>query len=71
MGPDLQRDAAQSYDSVIKVFNADGNIPDDGLQSVIESAAKDAKITRPVLASEVADLGPLREAQRELGIRGR
>jgi NitT/TauT family transport system substrate-binding protein len=70
-GRTSKENAAQSYDSVIKVFNADGSIPDDGLQSVIESAAKDAKITRPVLASEVADLGPLREAQRELGIKGR
>ena len=70
-GRTSKENAAQSYDAVIKVFNADGSIPDDGLQSVIESAAKDAKITRQVLASEVADLGPLREAQRELGIKGR
>ena len=70
-GRTSKENASQSYDAVIKVFNADGSIPDDGLQSVIESAAKEAKITRQVFASEVADLGPLREAQRELGIKGR
>ena len=70
-GRTSKENASQAYDSVIKVFNADGSIPDDGLQSVIESAAKDAKITRQILANEVADLGPLREAQRELGIKGR
>jgi hypothetical protein len=32
---------------------------------------KEGKVTREVLASEVADLAPLRDAQRELGIKGR
>jgi NitT/TauT family transport system substrate-binding protein len=70
-GRTSKENAATSYDSVVKVFNGDGSIPEDGLQSVIESAAKEAKISRQILPNEVADLGPLREAQRELGIKGR
>ena len=70
-GRTSKENAATSYDSVIKVFNGDGSIPEDGLQSVIESAAKEAKISRQILFNEVADFGPLREAQRELGIKGR
>ena len=63
--------AAVSYDSTAKVFNADGSIPEDGLRTVIEQAKKDLKIDREVALSEVADLNALREAQRELGIKGR
>jgi len=56
---------------VVRVFNADGSIPEDGLQAVIEAAVKEAKITRQVLAGEVADLTLVREAQKDLGIKGR
>jgi NitT/TauT family transport system substrate-binding protein len=66
-----KENAAVSYDSVVKVFNQDGSIPADGLQSVIESAVKEAKMTRPVLPNDVSDLTMLREAQKELGIKGR
>src|SRR6185312_11052073 len=45
--------AALSYDSVVRVFNGDGNIPADGLQAVIEAAMKDAKVTRQVVPNEV------------------
>jgi len=38
---------------------------------VIEQAKGDLKITRDVSFTEVADLIPLREAQRELGIKQR
>jgi len=55
----------------VRVFNVDGNIPEDGLQAVIEAAMKDAKVTRQVSAAEVADLTLLREAQKDLGIKGR
>jgi NitT/TauT family transport system substrate-binding protein len=63
--------AAAAYDSAFKVYNLDGSIPDEGLLAVIEQAVKESKPTRPILASDVADLAPLREAQRELGIKGR
>ena len=70
-GRTSKENASLSYDSVVRVFNADGNIPEDGLQAVIEAAMKDAKITRQVLAGEVADLTLVREAQKDLGIKGR
>lgn len=66
--PDL---AAAAYDSAFKVYNLDGNIPEDGLRSVIEQAKQDAKITREIALSEVSDMTVLREAQKELGVKGR
>jgi NitT/TauT family transport system substrate-binding protein len=70
-GRTSKENASLSYDSVVRVFNADGNIPEDGLQAVIEAAMKDAKITRQVSTAEVADLALVREAQKDLGIKGR
>jgi NitT/TauT family transport system substrate-binding protein len=61
--------AAMSYDSTFKVFNRDGSIPEDGLRLVVEQSKKAMKITRDVPSSEVADPAPLREAQKELGLR--
>jgi hypothetical protein len=58
-----------SYDSTWKVFSPDGNIPQEGLRLVIEQAKRELKITRDVPLNEVVDLGPLREAQKELGLR--
>jgi NitT/TauT family transport system substrate-binding protein len=63
--------AAATYDGVAKAFNEDGSFPDDGLRLVIEEAKKVAKVNRVVSLSEVADLSILRDAQRELGIKGR
>ncbi len=70
-GRTSKENAGLSYDSVVRVFNADGSIPEDGLQAVIEAAAKEAKITRQIPAGEVADLTLVREAQKDLGIKGR
>ncbi|HEY3305113.1 MAG TPA: ABC transporter substrate-binding protein [Candidatus Binatia bacterium] len=61
--------ALASYDSTVKVFNADGNIPQEGLKLVIDQAKTELKLTKDVPVSEVIDLAPLREAQRELGIK--
>jgi NitT/TauT family transport system substrate-binding protein len=66
-----RENAAASYDGTVRVFNADGSIPESGLKLVIEQAKQALKVDRPVSFEEVADLGPLREAQRELGIKGR
>jgi hypothetical protein len=46
-----------------------GIFPDDGLLAVIEQAVKESKPTRQISANDVADITPLREAQRELGIK--
>ena len=51
MGPNSKENARLSYDAVVRVFNADGKIPEDGLQAVIEAAMKEAKLTRHVSAA--------------------
>jgi NitT/TauT family transport system substrate-binding protein len=61
--------AYASYDSTVKVISADGGIPADGLNLLIDQAKKDAKITREIPLSEVADFTILREVQKELGLR--
>lgn len=63
--------ATASYDSTVKVFNPDGDIPEDGLRLIIEQAKKELRITHEVSLSEVSDLSALREAQKELGVKGR
>lgn len=63
--------AAATYESTWKVFNLDGHIPDDGLRLVIDQARQALKIKREVSPSEVSDLTFLRQAQKELGIKGR
>jgi NitT/TauT family transport system substrate-binding protein len=63
--------AAVAYDSAVKVFNMDGNVPENGLRSVIEQAKQDAKIAREIALGEVSDMTLLREAQKELGVKGR
>jgi NitT/TauT family transport system substrate-binding protein len=66
----VERDhAVASYDSTWKVFSADGNIPQEGLRLVVEQAKAELKLTRDVPLSEIIDLAPLREAQKELGLR--
>jgi NitT/TauT family transport system substrate-binding protein len=66
----VERDhAAASYDSTWKVFSSDGNIPQEGLRVVIEQAKAELKLNRDIPLSEVIDLAPLREAQKELGLR--
>jgi NitT/TauT family transport system substrate-binding protein len=61
--------AYASYDATVKVISADGGIPEDGLKFLIEQAKRDAKITREIALSEIADFGILREIQKELGLR--
>ena len=61
--------ATAAYDSSVGVFSADGSIPEDGLRIVVENFRKSMNITRQVPLNEVADTAPLREAQRELGLR--
>ena len=60
--------AAATYDSSMKTFSEDLNLPDSGLRLLIDEAKRVAKVTREVSLSEVADLSILKEAQRELGM---
>jgi NitT/TauT family transport system substrate-binding protein len=66
----VERDhAVASYDSTWKVFSPDGNIPQEGLRLVLDQAKTEMKLNRDVPLSEIIDLSPLHEAQKELGIR--
>jgi ABC-type nitrate/sulfonate/bicarbonate transport system substrate-binding protein len=58
-----------TYESVLKLFNDDGSVPEKGLLLVIDELKKLAKIERDIVPSEVADLSLLKEAQKELGIK--
>jgi NitT/TauT family transport system substrate-binding protein len=62
---------AATYDSTWRIFSEDGNIAESGLRLVIDQGRQAMKIDRPVAIEEVADFAPLREAQKELGIKGR
>jgi NitT/TauT family transport system substrate-binding protein len=61
--------ATALYDSFVKGFNDDGNLPEDGLRRLIDDTKNITKVNREVTANEVADLSILRETQRELGIK--
>jgi ABC-type nitrate/sulfonate/bicarbonate transport system substrate-binding protein len=61
--------ATASFDSTWKGFSPNGFIPEDGLRVVIDQAKNDLKIGREVPSTEVADLNPVREAMRELGLK--
>ena len=63
--------ATNTYESVLKLFNDDGSLPEKGLLLVIDELRKLGKVEREISVKEVADLSLLREAQRELGIIGR
>jgi NitT/TauT family transport system substrate-binding protein len=63
-----REEAAASYDSAYKSFSEDGNISDDDIRTLIENMLKDSKASRPILPGDVADLNPLRQAQKELGL---
>lgn len=63
--------AEATYDSTWKIFTQDGNMTQEGLKLVIDQGRESSKITRAVAVSEVAEFGPLRDAQKELGIKPR
>ena len=63
--------ATAGYESVLKLFNDDGSVPEKGLILVIEELKKLGKVEREIAPSDVADLSILRDAQRELGIKER
>jgi len=63
--------ATAAYDSFIKGFNLDGSMPEDGFRRLLDDTKRVMKIDREGALSEVADLSILREAQRELGSKGK
>ena len=63
-----REDAVAAYDSSYKSFSEDGGISEDDIRTLVENMLKDSKASRPILPSDVADLTPLRQAQKELGI---
>jgi ABC-type nitrate/sulfonate/bicarbonate transport system substrate-binding protein len=60
--------AYASYDATAKIISQDGGIPGDGLNLLVDLAKKDAKISREIPMSEVADFTILQEVQKELGL---
>jgi ABC-type nitrate/sulfonate/bicarbonate transport system substrate-binding protein len=60
-----------TYESVVKLFNDDGSVPEKGLLLVVDELKKLGKVEREIPLSEVADLSILKQAQRELGISGK
>ena len=63
--------ATGAYEYLPKAYNDDGSLPEKGFRLVIEEAKKLAKVDREVSLSEVAELSILKEAQKELGIKGK
>ena len=58
-----------AYESVVKLFNDDGSVPEKGLLLVIDELKKLSKVEREIPLSDVADLSILRAAQREMVIK--
>jgi NitT/TauT family transport system substrate-binding protein len=63
--------AANTYDSTWPIFSEDGSLTESGLKVVIDQAKQSMNIDRPVAISDVADFGFVRDAQKQLGIKGR
>jgi NitT/TauT family transport system substrate-binding protein len=63
--------AAATYDSTWRIFSEDGAMSESGLKLVIDQGREAMKIERPVAIAEVAETGFLRDAQKELGIKGK
>ncbi|TAK02791.1 ABC transporter substrate-binding protein, partial [bacterium] len=63
--------AIATYDALGKSFSEDGSVPENRLRFVIEENKKIAKVDRDITPREIADFSILREAQKELGIKGK
>lgn len=63
--------AIATYESTVHSFSEDLSLPENGLRLLIDEAKRVGKISRDVSLGEVADLTILREAQRDLGIKGK
>src|SRR5215813_13679952 len=63
--------ATATYEYLSKASNDDGSVPEKGFRLLIEETKELAKVNREVAMSDLADLSILREAQKELGIKGK
>lgn len=63
--------AIATYESTVNSFSNDLSLPENGIRLLIDEAKRVGKVSRDVSLGEVADLTILREAQRELGIKGK
>jgi NitT/TauT family transport system substrate-binding protein len=62
--------ATGTYEYLSKAINDSGSVSESGLRLIIEEIKELAKVNREVAISEVAYLSILRDAQKELGIKG-
>jgi len=62
--------ATGTYEYLSKATNESGSLSENGFRLIIEEIKELAKVSRDVALSDVADLSILREAQKELGIKG-
>jgi NitT/TauT family transport system substrate-binding protein len=62
--------ATGTYEYLAKATNESGSLSEDGFRLMIEEIKELAKVSREVPLTELSDLSILREAQKELGIRG-
>jgi ABC-type nitrate/sulfonate/bicarbonate transport system substrate-binding protein len=61
--------AAATYDSIWRVYNADGAIPMEGLGLVVQDSKELLELKQETVLSDFVDLTALRAAQAELGIK--
>jgi ABC-type nitrate/sulfonate/bicarbonate transport system substrate-binding protein len=61
--------ATAGYESILKLFNDDGSVPEKGMLLVIDELKKLAKVDREISPDEIEDLSLLKQAQREMGIK--
>jgi len=62
--------ATGTYEFLAKTANESGSLSETGFRLIIEEIKELARVNREVALSEVSDLSILREAQKELGIKG-
>jgi len=62
--------ATGTYEYLSKATNDTGSLSESGFRLIIEEIKELARVSREVALSELADLSILREAQKELGIKG-
>jgi NitT/TauT family transport system substrate-binding protein len=62
--------ATGTYEYLSKATNDTGSLSESGFRLIIEEIKELSRVSREVALSELADLSILREAQKELGIKG-